>query len=95
MKDLFLYAKGGANPNVLLEENLKTNSATLKVIKGNLTATKTIEGFPKLISELKSKVTFLSKNTTLVKEVTLQHVKDLQKEVTALRKLVIAQSKSE
>ena len=92
MMDLFLYAKGGANPNVLLEEFLKVDSTTLKLIKKDLTAAKTIEGFPKLISELKSKVTYLSNNTGLVKEITLQHVNDLQKEVTALRKLVNAQS---
>jgi hypothetical protein len=95
MEDLFLHAKGGADPNVLLEEYLKTDSKILKRIKKNLTATKTVEGFPKLISELKSKVSFLTKNTALVKEVTIQHVNDLQKEVTALRKLVNAQIKSE
>ena len=94
MMNLFLYTKGGANPNVLLEEFLKVDSTALKLIKEDLTAVKTIEGFPKLISELKSKVTYLSNNAALAKEITLQHVRDLQTQVTTLRKLVNAQSAS-
>lgn len=89
ISDLYLFAKGGADPNVLLNDLLETGANTLSGdFKGTLTDIKTIEGFPKIISELKSKVTYLSNHTALIKEITPQHVKDLQAQVTALRKLV-------
>ncbi len=92
MTDLYLYAKDGANPNTILKEHLKGgNGRILKSINKNLTGTKTIEGFPKLISELKSKVTYLSNHTALVQKITPQHMKDLQAQVTALKALVKAQ----
>jgi len=94
MMDLFLYTKGGANPNVLLEESLKGDRTTLKLIKKDLTAAKTIEGFPKLISELKSKVKYLTDNKALVKEITQEHVADLEAQVFDLRQLFDKENKS-
>ncbi|MFH2096662.1 MAG: hypothetical protein ABIJ16_13210, partial [Bacteroidota bacterium] len=55
---------------------------------GTLTDIKTVEGFPRIISELKSKVTYLSSHTDLIQKVTPQHVTDLQEQVDALKALV-------
>jgi hypothetical protein len=96
INNLFLYKKGGADPNVLLEDLLETGADKLSDnFLGTLTATKTIEGFPKLISELRSKVTFLSNNTALIKEITPQHMEDLQTQVDALKDLVNAHQSTE
>jgi len=88
INDLFLYAKGGADPNVLLDDLLESGGKSpFTAIKGTLTDIKTLEGFPKLISELKSKNTYLSRNTALVKKIAPQHVTDLQAQVDALKAL--------
>jgi hypothetical protein len=95
MKNLYLFAKGGSNPNVLIEDQLKggsTNSS--KKNRTKLTHIKTIEGFPKIISELKLKVAYFTKNTALLKKVAPQHIKDLQDQVTALKTLIKAQTPS-
>ena len=89
MTDLYLYAKDGANPNTILKESLKGgNRKALKAINKDLTATNTLEGFPKIISELKSKVTYFNNNTDLIKKIAPQHMKDLQAQVTALKALI-------
>jgi archaellum component FlaC len=93
MSNLYLFAKGGANPNVLLENQIKGGATkTSENIKRKLTDINTIEGFPKIISELKSRVAYLTSHTALLKEITPQHVKDLQDQVTALKKLINEQA---
>ena len=94
--DLFLYKKGGADPNVLLEDLLETVGNTpSSTIKGILTDIKTLEGLAKIISELRSKNTYLSKNTALIKKITPQHVADLQAQIDALKALVDAHQPTE
>lgn len=94
MKNLYLFAKGGSDPNVLLEDEIKgAASKSAKKNKTKLTDIQTIEGFPKIISELRSKVAYLTKNKALREKVTPKHIADLQAEVTALRKLISPKSK--
>lgn len=91
--DLYHYAKDGADPNTILNHRIETggNSTSSKEINDTLTDIKTIEGFPKIISELKSKVNYLSNHTDLLKKVSPQHVEDLEEQVNALKNLVRAQ----
>jgi hypothetical protein len=95
INDLYLYAKGGDDPNVLLKSLLKGgNKKASSGIKGKLTDIKTIKGFPRIVSELKLTISYLSKNTALIQKITPQHVKDLQSQVTALKVLIKAQEKA-
>lgn len=92
INDLYLCSKGGDDPNVLLKSLLKGgNKKASSSIKGTLTATKAIKDFPKFISELRSTILYISKNTALIQKITPQHVKDLQAQVNALKAIIKAQ----
>lgn len=90
INDLYLYAKGGADPNVLLEDRLRCGGGDTdsNSIKGTLKDIKTLEGFPRIISELKTKIGYLRENRALIQKITPQHMDDLQKQVDELKSLV-------
>ena len=58
---MIIAAKRGHNPNDLIDEEKRKDEA----IVTTLTAEKTVLGFPKLVSEMKSTVEFLSRNMDL------------------------------
>jgi len=91
--DLFLFAKGGADPSVILSELLMNGgNKHSKSVKGNLTELKALEGFLKITSQLQSKVNVLKSNSTLLAKVKPEHIEALQEQVTALANLVNVKS---
>ena len=90
--DLFLWAKGGSDPDVILSDLIMNGGKKhSKGVGDSLMGIKTLAGLPKITSQLQSKVNVLKKNSALLARVRREHITALQEQVTALTNLVNGQ----
>ena len=70
-------------------KELHRNKGRMKKV---VTENDTIEGFPRIVSELKSTVEYITDHTDLVEEITEEHVAELERQIAALRSLISPQN---
>jgi len=71
---------GGKEKNKSSTEKSSTEKTLIDV--------KTIEGFPKIVSQLRSTIKHLTGRTELVKKISLEHISDLDNAIGSLKALI-------
>jgi hypothetical protein len=81
---MITVAKKGLNPNDVINEAHMNDTA----LTTTLTSEKTVTGFPKLVSEIKSTVQYLRQHTELLERINKQHIQSLEEQITVLKALI-------
>lgn len=89
--DMVIIAQSGGDVNKYLDSRyLKNAKQSPEVI-----SVKTVTGFPKLVAEIKSSVKFIEKHPELAEKIDKKHIKELEVQIAALKRLHRAKSKKE
>lgn len=84
ISDLIMIKKADGEPNHLLRDLYKNSGSTIVT----LTSEKTVTGFPKLVSQIKSTVEYIQENRDLVARIRTEDIEALEAQISTLKAMI-------